>query len=92
MTRRRPALFRGRHFEDVIILLCVRWYLRYSVKDATSALCQPEVLRLIGRDVRRMAADEVERKTGRRFNLPSEETRRLTVAFLRWVERAKTAA
>ena len=30
MTRRRPALFRGRHFEDVIILLCVRWYLRYS--------------------------------------------------------------
>jgi hypothetical protein len=26
MTRRRPALFRGRHFEDVIILLCVRWY------------------------------------------------------------------
>ena len=31
MTRRRPALFRGRHFEDVIILLCVRWYLRYSL-------------------------------------------------------------
>ena len=25
--RRSPALFRGRHFEDVIILLCVRWYL-----------------------------------------------------------------
>jgi len=24
-------LFRGRHFEDVIILLCVRWYLRYSL-------------------------------------------------------------
>ena len=22
---------RGRHFEDVIILLCVRWYLRYSL-------------------------------------------------------------
>ena len=31
MTRKRPALFRGRHFEDVIILLCVRWYLRYSL-------------------------------------------------------------
>jgi transposase-like protein len=28
VTRKRPALFRGRHFEDVIILLCVRWYLR----------------------------------------------------------------
>ena len=31
MTRKRPALFRGRQFEDVIILLCVRWYLRYSL-------------------------------------------------------------
>ena len=31
MTRKRPALFRGRHFQDVIILLCVRWYLRYSL-------------------------------------------------------------
>ena len=31
MNRRRPALFHGRHFEDVIILLCVRWYLRYSL-------------------------------------------------------------
>ena len=31
MTRKRPALFRGRHFEDMIILLCVRWYLRYSL-------------------------------------------------------------
>ena len=31
VTQRRPALFRGRHFEDVIILLYVRWYLRYSL-------------------------------------------------------------
>ena len=31
MTKNRPALFRGRHFEDVIIILCVRWYLRYSL-------------------------------------------------------------
>ena len=31
MTKNRPALFRGRHFEDGIILLCVRWYLRYSL-------------------------------------------------------------
>ena len=28
---KRPALFRGRHFQDVVILLCVRWYLRYSL-------------------------------------------------------------
>ena len=31
MTKKRPTLFRGRHFEDVIILLCVRWFLRYSL-------------------------------------------------------------
>jgi transposase, IS6 family len=31
VSRTRPALFRGRHFEDVIIILCVRWYLRYSL-------------------------------------------------------------
>jgi IS6 family transposase len=31
VRQKRPALFRGRHFEDVIILLCVRWYLRYSL-------------------------------------------------------------
>jgi transposase-like protein len=26
-----PGLSRGRHFEDVIIIVCVRWYLRYSL-------------------------------------------------------------
>src|ERR1044071_3637761 len=31
VSQRRPALFRGRHFEDVVIVLCVRWYLRYSL-------------------------------------------------------------
>ena len=31
MIRKRPALFRGRLFEDAIILLCVRWHLRYSL-------------------------------------------------------------
>jgi len=29
MRRERPALFKGRHFEPEIILLCVRRYLRY---------------------------------------------------------------
>ena len=29
MRRHRPALFRGRHFPDHVIVLCVRWYLRY---------------------------------------------------------------
>ena len=31
VSQTRPAPFRGRHFADVIILLCVRWYLRYSL-------------------------------------------------------------
>ena len=24
-------MFRGRHFQDELIVLCVRWYLRYSL-------------------------------------------------------------
>src|SRR5919106_1575088 len=31
MRRNRPALFKGRHFEAEIIVLCVRRYLRYSL-------------------------------------------------------------
>ena len=31
MGRHRPALFRGRHFEAEIILLCVRWYLGFGL-------------------------------------------------------------
>ena len=31
MRRNRPALFKGRHFEAEIIVLCVRWYLRFGL-------------------------------------------------------------
>jgi IS6 family transposase len=31
MHRNRPALFKGRHFEAEIIVLCVRWYLRFAL-------------------------------------------------------------
>jgi transposase-like protein len=31
VQKNRPALFRGRHFEDQLIVLCVRWYLRYCL-------------------------------------------------------------
>jgi hypothetical protein len=34
MAASRPELFRGRHFRDDIIVLCVRWYLRYPLKSA----------------------------------------------------------
>jgi len=31
MRKDRPKIFRVRHFADEVILLCVRWYLRYSL-------------------------------------------------------------
>jgi transposase, IS6 family len=31
MRRNRPALFKGRHFEAHVIILCVRRYLRFSL-------------------------------------------------------------
>jgi transposase, IS6 family len=31
MRESRPALFRGRHFRSDVIVLCVRWYLRYPL-------------------------------------------------------------
>jgi len=31
MRKTRPVLFRGRHFQDHVIVLCVRWYLRYCL-------------------------------------------------------------
>jgi hypothetical protein len=34
MRKTRPALFRARHFQNHVIVLCVRWYLRYC-PDAT---------------------------------------------------------
>jgi hypothetical protein len=52
MRERRPALFRGRHFRDEIIVLCVRWYLRYPLSyrnleemmAEASAVCVPWAL------------------------------------------------
>jgi transposase-like protein len=31
MRRKQPPLFKGRHFDAAIIVLCVRWYLRFSL-------------------------------------------------------------
>jgi len=31
MTIETPAPFKGRHFQAEIIVLCLRWYLRYSL-------------------------------------------------------------
>ena len=31
MGQRRSSLFRGRHFQDEVIVLCLRWYLGYPL-------------------------------------------------------------
>jgi len=31
MRRNQSALFKGRHFEGKVIVLCVRWYLRFGL-------------------------------------------------------------
>ena len=31
VQKHRLELFRGRHFADEVIVLCVRWYLRFSL-------------------------------------------------------------
>jgi hypothetical protein len=33
MQKNRPALFRGRHFQDHVIVLCVRWLILPRVDD-----------------------------------------------------------
>src|SRR6266446_6990320 len=45
MRRNRPVLFRGRHFEDQIIVLCVRWYLSYllSYRDLEQMLAERDL-------------------------------------------------
>src|SRR3954469_14135933 len=42
MVCKRAVLFRGRHYADEIIVLCVRWYLRYSLsyRDLTEIMCE----------------------------------------------------
>jgi IS6 family transposase len=42
MTEDRPALFRGRHFADEVIVVGVRWYLRYSLsyRDLTEMMSE----------------------------------------------------
>ena len=31
LENHRPCLFKGRHFDQEIIILCVRWYLRFKL-------------------------------------------------------------
>ena len=40
---RIEELFRGRHFDREVIILCVRWYLRYklSFRDLAEMMAEP---------------------------------------------------
>ena len=40
MRRERPTLFKRRHFEAEIIVLCVRWYLRYRSWRVDEMYCR----------------------------------------------------
>ena len=46
MRRDRPELFKGRHFEPEIIILCVRRYLRYalSLRNLEEIMAERNVL------------------------------------------------
>jgi transposase-like protein len=43
MRESRPELFRGRHFRDEVVVLCVRWYLRYplSYRNLEEMMAEP---------------------------------------------------
>ena len=51
MQRNRPSVLRGRHFQDEVIVLCVRWYLRYSLsyRDLEELRAEPVCLSIIQR-------------------------------------------
>ena len=46
MRRDRPALFKGRHFEPQMIMLCVRRYLRFclSYRDVEELMAERNLL------------------------------------------------
>ena len=46
LRKNRSALFRGRHFEDEIIILGVRWYLHLAPPLLAPGLAAPEVKHL----------------------------------------------
>ena len=49
MRSRRPALFRKRQFEPIIIVTCVRWYCRFSLslRDLKELMAERELAVII---------------------------------------------
>jgi len=79
MYKPRPALFRGRHFQDQLIVLCVRWYLRYSLtlRDLEELMAErglPVDHSTIGRWVLRYAP-ELNKRIRREVRFPNRSWR-----------------
>jgi transposase-like protein len=75
MKSRRPPLFRKRQFEPVIIVTCVRWYLRYllSTRDVEALIAERGLsvdhttvwrwVQRYGPELNRQLAEQVKRKS-----------------------------
>jgi hypothetical protein len=66
-----PALFKGRHFEAEIIILCVRWHLRYALS-----------LRNLEESWRNGTSKSLTRRFGAGFNVSFRHARPIVRMFL----------
>ena len=79
MRKTRPTLFRGRHFQDQVIVLCVRWYLRYclTLRDVEELVAE-RGLAVDHSTIRRWVlryAPELNRRIRREIRLPNRSWR-----------------
>src|SRR5437763_10154799 len=79
MRNTRPVLFRRRHFEDQVIVVCVRWYLRYclTLRDLEELMTERGLSvdhSTIGRWVLRYAP-ELNKRVRREIRLPNRSWR-----------------
>jgi transposase-like protein len=88
MGRRKSMeeLFAGRHFDREVIILCVRWYLRYklSLRDLVEMMAERGLLlahTTILRWVQRYAPEFVKRWN--RFGLPAGQSWRVDDTYVK---------
>src|SRR5437764_13939736 len=79
MRNTRPVLFRRRHFEDQVIVVCVRWYLRYclTLRDLEELMAERDLSvdhSTIGRWVLRYAP-ELNKRIRREIRRPNRSWR-----------------
>jgi len=91
MSKRKDleALFDGRHFDREIIILCVRWYLRYklSLRDLVEMMAERGlslVHTTIMRWVKRFTPEFVKRWN--RFGIPTGRSWRVDETYLKITE------